>query len=251
MPGRFDLAAVLLGDGLLVLAELAADGLHLLAQEVLALLLVGTRLHVVADALAHLHLGEAVALQAEGQLQPLGHVEGLQQRHLLLVGEVRRVAGGVGQHARLGDRADEGGDAAVVAAQLEHLFDHGAVLALEVAGAAVDRLVVDVLVDLDTQGAGGIGVGGTGHTAVQCGQGDGLDAAGKPDAVGDLGHGPDAAVGVLVARNEQHPLLVADVDGEGDGHVGEDDGVVQGDQQHGGHRGDLHSYLRVVSDDSE
>ena len=93
----------------------------------------------------------------EGQLEPLGHVERLEQLDLLLEGQVGRVAGGVGQRARLGDRAHERGHAAVVAAQLEDLLDHGAVLALEVAGAPVDGLVVGMRLDLHAQGAGGVG----------------------------------------------------------------------------------------------
>ena len=59
-----DLGAVLLDDVGRVLAQLALDRLHLLAQEVLALLLVGAGLHVLADALADLQLGQAVALDA-------------------------------------------------------------------------------------------------------------------------------------------------------------------------------------------
>src|SRR5439155_4310387 len=42
----------------LVLAELLANRVHLLAQEVLALLLLGAGLHVVANPTAHLQLGE-------------------------------------------------------------------------------------------------------------------------------------------------------------------------------------------------
>src|SRR5438445_9843666 len=38
------------------------------------------------------------------------------------------------------------------------LLDHGAVLALELSGATIDRLVVGPLLDLDAQIAGGIGV---------------------------------------------------------------------------------------------
>ncbi len=73
--GLLDLRAVLLDDRGVVLAELLADRLHLLAQEVLALLLLGALLDVLADALADLQLGEAVALELDGQLQPLGDVE--------------------------------------------------------------------------------------------------------------------------------------------------------------------------------
>ena len=50
--------------------------------------------------------------------------------------------------------------AGVGAAQLEDLLDDGAVLALEVARAAVDGHVVGVLGDLDAQAA--LGVGGAG-----------------------------------------------------------------------------------------
>ena len=45
------------------------------AQEVLALLLLGARLHVVADAAADLQLGQALALELDGALEALGHVE--------------------------------------------------------------------------------------------------------------------------------------------------------------------------------
>ena len=151
--GLLDLRAVLVDDRAVVLAELAADRLHLLAQEVLALLLVGAVLDVVADALAHLQLGQALALERQRQLEALGDVERLEQLDLLLEGQVGGVAGGVGERAGLGDRAQEGGDAAVVAAQLEDLLDDGAVLALELARAAVDGHVVGVLVDLDAQAA--------------------------------------------------------------------------------------------------
>src|SRR5207245_227540 len=114
-------------------AELLADRLELPAQDVLALLLRRARLDVVADAPAHLQLGEPLALEAKGELEPLDDVDGLEQLHLLLEGEVGRVARGVRERARLGDRADEGRDAPVVAAQLEDLLDDGAVLGLELA----------------------------------------------------------------------------------------------------------------------
>ena len=92
---------------------------------------------------------------------------------LLLEGDVGRVADRVGERAGLGDRAQERRDALVGAAQLEDLLDDGAVLALELARAAVDRHGVGVLLDLDAQAAGGIGVGGAGHAAGDAGQRDG------------------------------------------------------------------------------
>ena len=165
--GVGDLLAVLLGDRRLVLAELLADGVHLLAQEVVALLLLGAGLDVLADALAHLQLGQPLALELQRQRQALDDVERLEQLELLREVQVGRVAGRVGQRARLGDRADEGADAAVVAAQLEDLLDDGAVLALEVGGQLRRRRDVGALVDLDAQHAVLVAVGAAGDAAVQ------------------------------------------------------------------------------------
>ena len=148
-----DLRAELLDDGGLVLAELLADRLELLAQDVLALLLLHAGVDVLADAPADLHQRQPLALEAEGELEPLGHVDGLEELHLLLEGEVGRVAGGVGERAGLGDRADEGGDAAVVAAQLEDLLDDGAILGLELADGLARRRLVRLLVGLDEEAA--------------------------------------------------------------------------------------------------
>ena len=138
--------------------------------------------------------------------QALGDVERLEQLDLLLEGQVGGVAGGVGERAGLGDRAQERGDAAVVAAQLEDLLDDGAVLALELARAAVDRDVVGALVDLDAQAAGGSAWRGAGDAA-----GDALErraaaAAGQAHALGDAGDGADRGVLALVARDEQDAL---------------------------------------------
>ncbi len=231
--GLGDLRAVLLDHGAVVVAELLLDRLHLLAQEVLALLLLGAGLHVVADLAAHLHLGEALALELERAGEPLGHVEGLEQLDLLVVGEVGRVAGGVGERARLDDRADEGRDAAVVPAQLEQLLDDGAVLALEVARLAVDRLVVGMRLDLDAQVAVGARARGADAAAVEALERHGPAAAGQAHAVGDLGHRADGGELVALARHEHDALLGAHVDRQRHGHGREDDRVVDRDQQHG------------------
>src|SRR5262249_56850221 len=57
--------------------------------------------------------------------------------------------------------------------------------------------------------------------------GHGPAAAGHADSLADLGDGAHLGVLALVPRDEQHALLVADVDGDGDVHVREDDEVVQ------------------------
>jgi hypothetical protein len=92
-----------------------------------------------------------------------------------------------------------------------------------------------VLGHLDAEAAGVVGVRGARDTAGNAGERDGATAAGEPDAVGDLGDRADLGELALVARNEQHALLVARIDGEGHIHGGEDDGVVEGEEQKGGH----------------
>ena len=47
----------------------------------------------------------------------------------------------------------------------------------------------------------------------------------------DLGDGADLGVLAVVDGHEQHALLVADVDGQGHGHVREDDDVLERDEQ--------------------
>ena len=131
--GVRDLLPVLVGDRAVAFAELLADRVHLPAQEVLALLLLRAVFDVVANALAHLQLGEPLALELQRQRQPLDDVERFEQLELLGEVEVGRVAGRVGQRAGVGDRPHERADPSVVAAQLENLVDDRAVFALELA----------------------------------------------------------------------------------------------------------------------
>src|SRR5262249_46524704 len=129
-----DLLPVVAGDGLAVLAELLADRVHLLSQEEFSLLLLRSRLDVVADALAELELHQARALRLDGQRRSRGEVGPLEQRDLLLEREIGRIPRRVGERSRLGDPAQERRDPAVVAAKLEDLVDDGAVFTLEIGG---------------------------------------------------------------------------------------------------------------------
>jgi hypothetical protein len=230
-----DLQAVVVGRGRVVLAELLADRLHLLAQHVLALLLLRALLHVLSDAAADLQLGEAFPLQLERVLEAFDGVDLVQQLHLLLEGELGSVRGGVRERARVADRADERGDAPVVAAEREDLLHDGAVLALELDRARAGRLLVGPLLDLDAQPALRIGVRGAGDSSVEADQVDRAASAGQADALAHLGDGADGGVLAFVARNEQHALLVADLHVDGDVHVREDDDVVQWDEQQRAH----------------
>ncbi len=225
--GLGDLPAVVLGDGLVVLAELLADRLHLLAQHVLALLLGSALLDILTDPAPNLLLGEPLALEAEGELQPLDDVDRLEQLDLLVEGEVGGVRARVGELAHVADRADERRHAAVVAAQLEDLLDRRAVLGLELAGLDSRRLLVGPLGHLDPEVPLRIGVGGAELGAVQPLEGHSTAAAGHADAIADLGNRAHLGVLTLVPRDEQHALLVGDLDSDGHVHVREDDNVVE------------------------
>ena len=87
------------------------------------------------------------------------------------------------------------------------------------------------LLDLDVQPPVGLGVGGAGDATVQALEGDGAAAAGQPDAVGDLGDRADVGKFLFVSGDEQHPLLLAGVDREREGHAREDHDVVERDQK--------------------
>ncbi len=225
--GRRDLVAVLLDHRALVLTELLADRVHLLAEEVVALLLLRAGLDVLANAPPNLELGEPLALEPHGELEPFDDVDGLEQLHLLLEGEVGGVAGGVGERTGLAHRAHEGGDALVGAAQLEDLLDDGAVLDLELARLRRGRRLVRVLLDLDAQPAARFRLGRTEDASVQTGYGYGLGAARQADTVDDLCHGADRRVRGLVLRDEHDALVVTDVGREGDVHAREDDCVLE------------------------
>jgi hypothetical protein len=165
----------------------------------------------------------------KGQLEPLDDVDGLQQLDPLFECGLGCVARSVREPADLANRADECRDAPVVTAQLEDLFDHGAVLSLELAGLDARRLDVRTLFHLDAETSPRVGVGGARDSAVQADDIDGRTGAGQAHALSDLGDRADLRVLAFVAGHEQDALLVADVGRDGDVHVGEDDDVVKGD----------------------
>ena len=229
--GLGDLRPELVGHRAFVVAELLADRLDLAAQEELALLLLETRVDVLADLPAQLHEREALLLQGQRVLQALAHRDRLQEAHLLLEGEVGGVPRRVGKSTRLGDRADEGLDAPVVAAQLEDLLDDGAVALDELAGVLIGRDVVGSLVDLDEQSTGGIRLGRSGDATMEPLERNRDHSAREPVTIGDLRDRADVRILALALRHEEHRLLVPDVDGQGHVHVGEDDDVLERDEQ--------------------
>ena len=87
------------------------------------------------------------------------------------------------------------------------------------------------LLDLDEQAALRVGLRRAGDATVEALERDGGRAARQADAVGDPGDRADRGVLALALRDEQHALLVTDVDGQRDVHLREDDDVVERDEQ--------------------
>ena len=186
--------------------------------------------------------GQALALHLEGELEALADVERLEQLDLLLEGQVGGVAAGVGQGARLGDRAQERRDAAVVAAQLEDLLDHGAVLALEVAGPAVDGHRRPGA--RRPRRAGGRRRRPAPRRATPRATPSSWaprPPPGRRTRSATLGDGADGGELALVAGDEDDALLPAGVDREGHVHRREDDGVFEGDEEETGQEQPLRS----------
>src|SRR5262245_53720062 len=243
-----DLGAVLVGDRGLVLAQLLADGVHLLAQEVVSLLLLGARLDVLANALTHLELGQAIALEAERHAEALDHVERLQQVDLLAEAQIRRVARGIGERAGIGDGADEGAHAAVVAAQLENLVHHRAVLALQLARLAGWRSHVGMVLDLDAELAVATGARRSGDAAVERLEAHGAGWAGQLDALDHVRDDPHAGIVRVMAGDQEHTGLGADVHRQRHLHVREHHRVVERDQSISGrHAGQTVSVCQDVN----
>ena len=168
---------------------------------------------------------------SERLLEALGDVERLQQLDLVSQAQVRRVAGGVGQRARPGDRAQERADARVGAAQVEDLLDHRAVLALR-----ASRICSSV----------GSGSSWTVTSTRSVPVESVLAAPGTPratpstvTAVPPPGMRMRSTTSATVptrgelavgAGHQQDALLVPGLDGDGRRHAREEDRVVEGDE---------------------
>ncbi len=78
--------------------------------------------------------------------------------------------------------------------------------------------------------------GGAGDSAVKPLEGHRACAAGKADAVDDLGDRADVGKFIFVSGNEQDSLLLAGVDREREGHAREDHDIVERDQKKATHQ---------------
>ena len=167
---------------------------------------------VVVDALAHLQLGQPLALKLKRQREPLDDVERFEELQLLAEVQVGRIAGGVGQCARVGDGPHERADPSVVASQLENLVDDRAVLAFQLAGEAGRRRMVGTRFEVDPKHTVFVSARSAGDRAMEGHQRHGEPAAGQSHALGHFRDDPDVRVGVLLPRHQEHAIVAADVD---------------------------------------
>ena len=144
-----DLGPVLGDDiSVLVLAELLADGGHLLAQEELALVLFHPLGDVRADLVAQRQLTQDLSRPSKHFGESLFDVDRLEHLDLLLERQVGRIAGRVGHLAGIVDPLQELAHLASVA-QLEDVLDGRAVLAGELEGPLCDDFLVVLDLDLN------------------------------------------------------------------------------------------------------
>ncbi len=156
-------------------------------------------------------------------------VERLQELQLLLEVQVRRITGGVGKGARARDRPDKGADAAVVAAELEDLLDHRAVLPLQVAREGDRRRRVRTFLHLDPQHAVVPAMGGAGDRAVAGHEHDHLAAA-DGDPLRHVGHHAHPCIPVATPRDEEHAGIASHLGRDRHRHTRKDRDVVECDQ---------------------
>ncbi len=156
---------------------------------------------------------------------------------MLSFGDVGAEPGRVGQCAGLLDRAQEGGDAAVVAAQLEDLLDHGAVLARQLLGVLVVGVAVVDLLHLDAQGLAVTVLAGARRHRPGRGGGRPRSRPGAPRR-----ERPRSITSATTPTRPYSPslrgsrktlLLLADVDRQSRGNAGEDDRIVKRNQEIG------------------
>ena len=191
-----DAGAVVVRTVRLALAQLLANGRELLTQQELALRLLHAVPHVVPDLLGDVHLREVRSRPADEQLETRDQIWCLQDLALLLRGEVRRPAGGIGQHGWVRHLLHRVDDLPRVA--LLQGGDHQRlVLGREGARTLRDRLVVDQL-GLHPEGGAGTGHAGADARAPAGSQHRGGGAAGHPPDLLDGGH--DAVRGVAVGK---------------------------------------------------
>ena len=180
------------------------------------------------DALSHLQLRQPLSLELERQLEPLDDIERFEELQLLAEVQVRRIAGGIGQRAGIGNGPHERADPSIVAAQLENLVDDRAVLAFQLTREVARRRLIRTGFVVDTKHAVLVGRRAAESCPMEAGQRHGDATAGEPHPLGYLRDDPDLRVGVVLPGHQEHAIVAAYVDRQGNRHARKDHRVVQG-----------------------
>ncbi len=229
-----------LRDGVLLgVAELLADGVHLAAQEQLALLLVEVVADLGADLLLQLEVGQHLPRPGQRELQAQLDVDRLEELDPLLDREIGRVRGGVRELTGVVDPCQHVGDPAR-AAVLENGLDDGPVLARELLGPGRGRLLLDFL-GLDVQRAVRTGLAGADVGAARATDDERERAVGELSGALDGCHGADAREAAVDSGNEHNavagllgrgtrPLRFVGLERDGHDHLREHDPLCERQQ---------------------
>ena len=102
-----ELGAVLVGHVLVTLTEFLADGVHLLTQQVLALLLVHAFADVIANRLRDLQLVEVIARPRVDGVHAVADIDSTQDNETVAIGELGPKRNGVGERSWVLHRAEQ------------------------------------------------------------------------------------------------------------------------------------------------
>ena len=219
------------------LAELLLDGLELLAEDELALVLLHPLGHLGADPVLEVGLTERLLGPGDDERQPLLDIERLQDLELLGQGEVGRVPGEIGQVPGGAGFAEEL-DGTAGSADLEQALDQRAILARQLDHCLGGILVVRSGIDLDPERSADVRLPGAETRAVLPGEDRDLGSGGQLARFLHARDRADAAELPLNARDQQDEAvaLVGRLDRgtlglplnrDGHGHVGQDDDLVK------------------------
>src|SRR5262249_41369447 len=134
--------------------------------QVVALLFLCAGFHLVSNPLADVQFGQPLALELEGQVQPIQDIEGLEQFDFLVEIQIGRVPGSIRKFSNMADRPNKVFDSAVVAAQLQDLLDDCPILPFQFVREGGWRNNIWTLFNIYSKAAVGIGLGRAGSSTM-------------------------------------------------------------------------------------
>jgi hypothetical protein len=238
-----DLLAVLRQRVAIGLAQLLFDRGELLAQVELALALFEALVDLDANLVLQRGFGQDGASPGDQRLEPRHDVALLEDGQVLVQLQLGRIAGHIGELARMLDAAQHLTDSRC-AAQVEQVLEHGAVLAGELVrrGGQLVELGIWRRLDGHPQRAVAFDGGAGEQAAVLTAEDRCLASVWQAAGFLDVGDGADGGQVSVDARDDDHQAVgltggkdggasALGFDGDRHGHVRQDDAVIQ--RQHG------------------